>query len=148
MVARIAAAALARRTEVVDPGDPGWRAAINDGVLGVFRDDLRKTLPDPGDKERAVHLLRAVAFAYGRGLPWRTIWPLVANAVADDPTRYPAGAAPIYGDSDIAWLLGNRIGAYLVTDREDDITVYRLFHDDLRTTLRERWLDLLEEPAT
>ena len=147
LVARIAAAALAQRAEVIDPEDPGWRAAINDGVLGVFRDDLRKTLPDPDDRERAVHLLRAVAFAYGRGLPWRTIWPLIANAVADDPARYPAGEAPSYGDSDIAWLLGNRIGAYLVTDQEDDITVYRLFHDDLRTTLRERWLDLLEEPV-
>ncbi len=148
LVARIAAAALAQRTEVIDPDDPGWRTAINDGVLGVFRDDLHKTLPDPDDRERAVHLLRAVAFAYGRGLPWRTIWPLVANAVADDPARYQAGEARSYGDYDIAWLLGNRIGAYLVTDQEDDITVYRLFHDDLRTTLRERWLDLLEEPAT
>ena len=96
----------------------------------------------------AVHLLRATAFAYGRGLPWRTIWPLVANAVADDPALYSVGCAPSYGDSDIAWLLRNRIGAYLVTDQEDDITVYRLFHDDLRRTLREQWLDLLEEPNT
>ena len=39
-------------------------------------------------------------------------------------------------------------GRLLVTDREDDITVYRLFHDALRTTLRERWAALLASPQT
>jgi hypothetical protein len=130
LITRIAATSLAQRQEQIDPDDPTWQATLADGVLGVFRDDLHATLPDPADRERAIHLLRAVAFAYGRGLPWRHVWPLVANAVADEPARY--------GDSDIAWLLGSRLGAYLVTDREDDITVYRLFHDALRSTLRER----------
>jgi WD40 repeat protein len=147
LVARIAAAALAQRAEVVDPNDPSWRAAINDGVFGVFRDDFRKTLTKPDDSERAVNLLRSVAFARGRGLPWR-IWELVANAVADDPARYPADAVPSYGDKDLDWLFDNRIGAYLVADHEDGITVYRLFHDDLRTTLQERWRDFLEESAS
>jgi hypothetical protein len=127
---------LADRDNRVDPQDPAWQATLTDGVLGVFRDDLHATLPDPGDRQRAVHLLRAVAFAYGRGLPWRQVWPLVANAVADDPDRS-------YGDGDIAWLLNSRIGGYLVTDQEDGITVYRLFHDTLRSTLRERSEDLL-----
>jgi hypothetical protein len=94
-------------------------------------------LTEPDDRLRAVHLLRAIAFAYGRGLPWRRIWPAVTNALADDPDR-------TYGDTDIAWLLGSRLGAYLVTDTADGATVYRLFHDALRTTLRERWRDLLE----
>jgi hypothetical protein len=102
----------------------------------VFRQDLHVSLPAEEDRRRAVILLRAVAFARGAGLPWRGIWPLVAHAVDDDNTRY-------YGDSDIAWLLNSRIGAYLVTDVADDITVYRLFDDLLRTTLRERWRELL-----
>ena len=140
LVTRIAATSLAHRDVRVDPADPAWLQTLADGVLGVFRDDLHATLSDPGDRQRAVHLLRAVAFAYGRGLPWRQVWPLVANAVADDPER-------TYGDSDIAWLLGSRLGAYLVTDREDGITVYRLFHDALRTTLRERSEALLHEGA-
>jgi hypothetical protein len=37
-----------------------------------------------------------------------------------------------------------RLSAYLVTDREDGITVYRLIHDVLRSTLRERSRDLLD----
>ena len=140
LITRIAATSLAHRSERVNPGDPAWQATIAEGVLGVFRDDLHTTLPDPADRERAVHLLRAVAFAYGLGLPWRQLWPLVANAVADDPEH-------TYGDGDIAWLLNSRLGAYLVTDQEDGITVYRLFHDALRTTLRERAHPLLHETS-
>jgi hypothetical protein len=145
LFARIAAAALARQPHVVDPSDPGWRATLRDGVFGVFHDDLHNALP-ADQVLAAVHLLRAVAFAYGQGLPWNTIWPLVANAVADDPADYPHGDAPTYGDTDIARLLRSPIGGYLVTDREDDITVYRLFHDDLRAIMRDRWRELLTPP--
>jgi hypothetical protein len=135
LITRIAASSLAHRSERIVPEDPAWLATLHEGVLGVFRDDLRTSL-EPADQKRAVDLLRAVAFAYGAGLPWRQIWPIVANAVVDRPGTY--------GDSDIAWLLGTRIGAYLVTDQEDGITVYRLFHDTLRTTLRERSNEILQ----
>ena len=136
LFANMAAQQLMTRGAVVDVNDPEWRASLRHGVLGLFRDDLRRTLPDPDNRLRAVHLLRAVAFAFGPGLPWRNIWPLVASEVADSPGRY--------GDQDIAWLLGTRLGGYLVTDRADDTTVYRLFHDDLRNILYERWEELLE----
>ena len=135
LFAKMAAEQLAARGEVVDVHDPAWRASISQGVLGVFREDLHRTLPDPHDRLRAVHLLRAVAFAFGPGLPWRNVWPLVANDVADDPGRY--------GDTDIAWLLRTRLGGYLVTDHADGVTVYRLFHDDLRNILYQRWAELL-----
>jgi hypothetical protein len=52
-----------------------------------------------------------------------------------------------YGDGEIADLLKSRLGGYLITDRVDDTTVYRLFHDLLRDTLRERWRDLLVSPT-
>jgi hypothetical protein len=35
------------------------------------------------------------------------------------------------------------VSAYLVTNVEVDVTVYKLFHYALRGTLRERWRDLL-----
>jgi hypothetical protein len=119
----------------VDVDDPGWLDSIGQGVLGLFREDLHQTVPDRDNRLRAVHLLRAVAFAFGPGLPWRTIWPLVASAVAGDGRTY--------GDTDIVWLLGTRLGGYLVTDRADGVTVYRLFHDDLRRILYDRWEELL-----
>jgi hypothetical protein len=64
------------------------------------------------------------------------MWPLVA----DTHTKY--------GDSDIAWLLASPMSAYLVTYQEDETTVYRLFHESLRSTLRESWRYLLEDPAS
>jgi len=137
LVARLAATALTQRADLADPDDPAWRATLTEGVIGAFRADLVRLFPDPNQRLRTVELLRAVAFAYGRGLPWGGIWPLVANGVADRHGKF--------GDADIAALLASPISAYLITDQEDDVTVYRLFHDALRGTLREHWRDLLVE---
>ncbi|MFI5798029.1 AAA family ATPase [Streptomyces sp. NPDC051677] len=137
LVARITAKSLADRGKVVLADDETWLRALNDGLVGVFRNDLRDSLGNPAERRRALVLMRAVAFALGSGIPWRGIWPLMAHAVDDDGDHY--------GDSDIAWLLGTRLSAYLVTDRSDGTTVYRLFHDLLRTTLKQRWQDLLTD---
>jgi len=139
LVTRLAASTLAAADAVIDPYDSVWHQSLNDGVLGVFRNDLHAALPDPDERLKAIHLLRAVAFAYGRGLPWSQIWPLVANAVADRPGTY--------GDSDIATLLSSRLSGYLVRDHEDGVTVYRIFHDALRTTLRDSWQQLHYTPT-
>ncbi|WKX11674.1 ATP-binding protein [Streptomyces sp. NL15-2K] len=139
LITRITAANLARRPAVVDPDDRSWLTAVDDGVLGVFRADLHTHRQDPEDRLKAVHLLRAVAFARGRGIPWRRIWPVFANAIADDPDRS-------YGDTDIADLLASPLGGYLTADTADGTTVYRLFHDALGVTLRDHWRDLLATP--
>lgn len=135
LFARIAASSLTNREELVSVEDRDWLAGLDQGVLGVFREDLHRSIPDPDDRRRAVVLLRAVAYAKGAGLPWRGIWPLVADAVDDEGRRY--------GDTDVAWLLESRLGAYLIADRDGGTTVYRLFHELLRTTLRDRWQELL-----
>jgi hypothetical protein len=137
-VARLAATALTQRSEPADPADPEWLGTLDEDVVGVFRADLNRAFPEPDARLRAVELLRAVAFAYGKGLPWGEIWPAVANAVADRQGKF--------GDRDIASLLASPISAYLVTDVDDDTTVYRLFHDALRGALRTRWRDLLGAP--
>ncbi|MDQ2706305.1 MAG: ATP-binding protein [Actinomycetota bacterium] len=135
LVARLAATALTQRMDLVDPNDSAWHATLDEGIVGVFRADLTRLFPDLHRRLDTVELLRAVAFAFGRGLPWGDIWPLVANAVADRHAKF--------GDRDIAELLASPISAYLITDQEDDTTVYRLFHDALRGTLRDRWHELL-----
>jgi len=140
LVARLTATALTQRNKIVDAHDPAWRATLDEGVVGAFRANLVRVFPEPERRLNAVELLRAVAFGYGRGLPWGEIWPLVANAVAD---RYGK-----YGDRDIAELLASPMSAYLITDQEDAITVYRLFHDALRDTLRNRHHDLLRADPT
>jgi WD40 repeat protein len=138
LIARMAAAALASRNTVVDTSDTTWLSAVRDGVIGVFRDDLFHSFHQGKERTRAVHLLRATAFAYGRGLPWRGVWPPIASAIDLD-------SGVLYGDSDIAWLLESRLGAYLLTDVADGVTVYRPFHDMLRATLRDEWRQLVGE---
>jgi hypothetical protein len=137
LVTRIAAVSLAGRSYTIDRTDERWNQAITNGVRGVFRDDLHAIFAQPEDRERAVELLRGLAFAEGPGLPWFQVWPTVTNAVANGPT---------YGDQDIVWLLQTRLGAYVIIDHEDDMPVYRLFHHFLRDTLREDWRDLLTQP--
>lgn len=140
LIARIAASSLASRPAITAADDRSWLKALDDGLLGVFRDDLHTSIVTPADRRRVVILLRAVAFAYGAGLPWRGLWPLLASAVDEDGGQY--------GDSDIVDLLNSRLGAYLITDQDHSVTVYRLFHDSLRSTLQERWRELLEPPES
>lgn len=139
LMARAAAGNLAARDRAVDPHDHEWQAVLTEGVSGIFRDDLRRIFPDPGDRLVAVELLRAVAYAYGRGMPWRGIWPVVANALSSGSPSHP------YGDEEIAWLLASRAAAYLITDQDEGVTLYRLFHDALREVLTGHWWDLVGE---
>jgi hypothetical protein len=138
LIARIVADSLAARAFVQDPDDPQFRAVLEQGVLGVLQNDLQQSL-SPADRRRAVDLLRATAYAFGRGIPWLDIWPAVATAITTNGINYE--------DHDIAWLLDSRLSGYLVTDQEDGITVYRPFHDSLRDALQRGWDALLaEEP--
>lgn len=142
LMARVAAESLAARDEIIAPDDRAWLSTLNDGLLGVFRDDLNVSIPTAADRRKGVALLRAVAFARGNGLPWNSVWARVATAV-DAGDR----ASRSHGDETVDWLLESRLNAYLVTDRQDGLTVYRLLHDQLQKTLQHQWRELLEDPA-
>lgn len=137
LTAKLAADQLAAGKAVVDLTDPTWRRAIEQGALGVFREALHQMLPQRAQRERAIHLLRALAFAYGRGLPSDEIWPAVATAVAD------VDALP-YGIADVEWLLSTKLRGYVVEDFADGVPVYRLAHSELRAALRGQWRELLD----
>jgi WD40 repeat protein len=128
LFARAAATSLIKRGGLVDPDDREWLAALGDDVVGLVRDDVRRAFAMPNDREQAVHLLRAVAFGHGVGLPWFRVWAEVATAVAGDAR---------FSDGDIAGLLSSPLSGYLATDREDGITVYRIADDSVRTALRD-----------
>jgi WD40 repeat protein len=142
LMAKVAAESLAKRRDAVAADDPAWLAALDAGLFGVFHDDLRTSVPELYDRRRGVTLLRAVAFARGNGIPWTQVWPELATAV--DASQ---GGTSRYGDREVEWLLGSRLSAYLLRDRQDDLTVYRLLHDQLRETLQSHWRRLLAEPA-
>lgn len=140
LTAWVAADSLAKERSIVAADDPGWIADLKEGLLGVFRRDVQSTLGTPDRWRWGVALLRAVAFARGNGLPRFMVWPAVAKAVGD-----VEGAGYSYGDGDVTSLLRTRLSAYLMTDEEDQFTVYRLVHDELRDILRYRWRELLTE---
>jgi WD40 repeat protein len=128
LVAQIVARQLAAAETLQDPDDPAWQSIVSAGLSSVLQVELTDAFPDEDDRRRAVTVLRAASLAFGQGIPWRRIWPAVATALADDGEDY--------GDSDIRWLLGHRIGGYLVRDLDDDgTTVYRPFHHALTQAL-------------
>ena len=102
-------------------------AVIARGIRELVVQDLERTIPDPAQRARALLLLRAASLAFGRGIPWRTLWALVATAIADDGLTVT--------QNDVAWLLTQRASGYLVRDLEDGVVVYRPFHDHLRSEL-------------
>lgn len=127
LLAKLVAAELANRDVPLGADDAELADLLAGGAAEVMRQDLVSTFPEADERERAVILLRAAALAFGRGVPWRDVWPIAASAIAPD--------GRIIGDADIEWLLRHRMAGYLTRDIEDDVTVYRLFHDALRESL-------------
>lgn len=79
----------------------------------------------------ARHLLYALAFAAGSGMPARDVWPVVATALRDGNFEFR--------DSDVYTLLGtlgDAYGRYVVSTSEDGQAVYRLYHRRLVDHLR------------
>lgn len=137
LLARSAAASLAARDAVVEPGDGAWLAELRDDVIGIVRGEIARKAAGPEKRERIVHLLRAVAFGHGAGIPWAGVWAPVATAIAQSIR---------YGDRDIEDLLTSALAGYLVTDREDGITTYRIADETVRRALREQWWLLAGTP--
>ncbi|WP_344442736.1 AAA family ATPase [Kitasatospora nipponensis] len=109
--------------------DPHWWESIDQGLVGLLRQDLRGLAGHHLTPGTAVGLLQAAAFAQGAGIPWGPVWPAVAEAVLDR-TLPDADAA-------IAELLAGRLAGYLTQDGEDGRTVYRLAHERLAEVLRD-----------
>jgi WD40 repeat protein len=113
----------------------GWQKRyLGIGLAGAFAKDLADFdhrfaehfgRSDPG----ATALMRALAWGRGTGLPlWDSIWPRVANAVAQDVQPYEREHAE--------WLLFEA-GRYLVEAGESQQAVYRLFHKSLDDYFRK-----------
>ncbi|HEY4824078.1 MAG TPA: ATP-binding protein, partial [Solirubrobacteraceae bacterium] len=115
LLAMLVADEVAARDIPTDSGEIS--ALLAGGITEVVRRELI-------GRDDAIAFLRATALAFGRGLPWRDVWPAAAARIA------PAGV-----EVDVEALLRDRIAGYLVRDLEDGVTVYRPFHDALRASL-------------
>ncbi|MEU9662841.1 caspase family protein [Streptomyces chartreusis] len=125
LVARITAGTLAAADHVVaEPHDRAWRKSLPRLPGQAMRDDLTRRLGT--DAQRAMDLLRPLAFAEGQGLPWEDIWAPLASEIS----------GRTYTDDDLLWLR-RRAGSYVVEATENGRSAYRLYHHALAEHLRE-----------
>jgi WD40 repeat protein len=124
LVARITAGTLAAADHTVpDPYDRVWRATLPKLPSDAMRNDLARL----GEHtQRAVDLLRPLAYAEGQGLPWEDIWAPLASAIS----------GRTYTDDDILWLRA-AAGSYVVEATENGRSAYRLYHQALAEHLRD-----------
>lgn len=128
LFARFAVRAIGPEPEaIVD--DPGWvdRLPADTGRAGlyeVFRTDLaRFEHPDVTHE-----LLRPLAYALGKGLPRREVWPAIASTLS--------AAGRVFNDADVGAVIRDA-GWYLIESTEDGQTVYRLYHQAIADYLRQ-----------
>ncbi|NGO44204.1 ATP-binding protein, partial [Streptomyces sp. YC419] len=111
-------------------------AGLPDSVEAAFEEDLRsgptRTRDDGTELPTAARdLLTALAWAAGRGMPAGGVWEAVASALGG----HDAGSA--YAESDVDWVLSS-YGRYIVEDGEGSEAVYRLYHREFISYLRNR----------
>ncbi|MYW04636.1 hypothetical protein GT354_41480 [Streptomyces sp. SID3343] len=100
-------------------------AAAEAGLHRIFGEDLKR-FEDP---VLVTEVLTPLAFARGKGLPRRQIWPELATALAEDRS----GRA--YSAADISRVV-REAGSYLIEGTEDGQSVFRLYHQSIGDFLR------------
>ncbi|MFE9723039.1 hypothetical protein ACFYQ5_05455 [Streptomyces sp. NPDC005794] len=114
--------------------DGQWLAQLDGGTAGLLRADLVRAAEAGLPAVEALALLRATAFAQGRGMAWGEVWPAAAGALLGHSM---AGA-----DGKIDRLLHSSLSGYLSHDVEDERIVYRPAHARLADILRSGpWAD-------
>lgn len=128
LVALITSRSLAMQRAVADPGDEAWLASLPGTAADAMEQDLQTRLGK--DAGRARDLLRPLAYARGKGLPWEDIWARLASVLAGRK----------YGDADLIWLRRNA-GSYFIESVEAGRSVYSLYHEALAEFLRRGQAD-------
>lgn len=125
LVARITAGTLAAAETVVqDPYDTTWQASLPRHAADAMREDLTARLGP--EMQRAIDLLRPLAYAQGQGLPWEDIWAPLASEIS----------GRTYSDRDLLWLRHNA-GSYVVEAVDNGRSAYRLYHQAMAEHLHE-----------
>jgi WD40 repeat protein len=121
LYARLTVQALLRRGPLTL--DSGWESRLpgsegGDLLTSVVAEDLQRIPSSIRDRVR--HMLTALAWTEGEGLPRYRVWAAVATAIS--------GVA--FSDTDATVTLRNAAW-YLVQSAESEQTVYRLHHEEL-----------------
>jgi hypothetical protein len=109
--------------------EPGWESRLpgsegGDLLATVVTEDLQR-IPS-GVRDRVRHMLMALAWTEGEGLPRYRVWPAVAAAITGTRFSDADATSTIYYAT---W--------YLVESVESEQAVYRLHHEELVRHFRE-----------
>ncbi|HEU0088690.1 MAG TPA: tetratricopeptide repeat protein, partial [Pseudonocardiaceae bacterium] len=121
LYARIVTSQVVR--QVIDAHADGWERQLTASITEAMDLDVAsgpvRQRNGAGLAGAARDLLRALAWALGRGMPGRGVWEAVATALSPESAQYQA--------TDLDWVL-EHYGRYIVEDEEDGQAVYRLYH--------------------
>jgi WD40 repeat protein len=115
----------ASRDVLPNPAAPHWLASVPKDAGRAMRKELRDRLGS--DVDRAIDLLRPLAYAQGDGLPWESIWPAIANALAPGVSYQP---------DDLVRLQSNTASYVVAVGTPEDRPLYRLSHQALADYLQ------------
>ena len=124
LVALIVSRTLASAEEIPDPDDREWRADLPATAADAMHQDLETRLGAEADRAR--ELLRPLAFAFGAGLPWDTVWAALSSQLSGH----------VYNNDDLMWVW-QQAGSFVIEGKESGHSVYRLYHAALAEYLRQ-----------
>lgn len=133
LVASTTAKVLTLRDEVISHAELGQ---LPSAAGEAFEFDFK--LLSQSEREEAVYIFGALAFAHGRGLP-RTLWVPFANALGK---RH-------FSSSDLDQWIG-RAGYYVTREESLSSSIVRLYHEEFARYLRQKVRTILQafEDAT
>jgi len=140
LIARMVAHSLVYADQPLDTSQPGWADRFPSELADAFEEYLARFNEE---SDRVRNVLRPLAYAEGAGLPWEDFWAPLASVIS----------GRVYSDADIEWVRRNA-GPYIVEDREEGCSVYRLYNqafaDHLRLkaqdrTIQSRIVDVLSD---
>jgi hypothetical protein len=138
--ARVVGAALRAAPHRRALDDEAWLASLHDATVAQLRADLQAvSLAIARPWLQVMAVLRATAVAQGAGLPWESVWPVMAQAVHAQPLPD--------ADELIAAVLRGRLGGYLTSVSQAGIRLYRPNHERLTEVLRHHPHRLLPEAS-
>jgi hypothetical protein len=129
LIAQLVARSVRAMSETIPESDD--MTAALPSIVDAFEDEFSR-LEDFAAPAR--HLLTALAWSKGQGLPWEQVWLPVAQAIAEHHGDFETVL-----DHDSIRMLLDRCGSFVVEDGSpSESSVFRPFHDTLIQVLQRR----------
>jgi WD40 repeat protein len=135
LIAQLVSRSLLNSARAISLDDVDWQRFPTD-VPSAMRTYMNSF---GAGRERIEDLLRALAYAYGEGLPADQLWADLATVLSDSHSSYSL--------EDVRWLLENAADYLIEAVTTEGVTHYRLYHQALADYLREPARQRVSNPS-